>query len=57
VHELEKQPNVTLLPEHLFDELERPEIFHDEVHMNQLGHDRFSEILARQMRTVLGPPR
>jgi hypothetical protein len=57
VHELEKQPNVTLLPEHLFDELERPEIFHDEVHMNQLGLDRFSEILARQMRTVLGPPR
>jgi hypothetical protein len=57
LHELEKEPNVTLLPEHLFDELETPERFHDQVHMNQPGLDRFTEILARQMREVLGPAR
>jgi len=57
LHELEKEPNFTLLPEHLFDELETPERFHDEVHMNQLGLDRFTEILARTMREVLGPAR
>lgn len=54
---LAKHPNVTLLPEHLFDELERPELFHDELHMTQAGLDRFSEILAREMPKVLGPAR
>ena len=57
LHQLEKEPNITLLTEHLFDELETPEKFHDEVHMNQLGLDRFTEILAHTMRDVLGPAR
>jgi hypothetical protein len=57
VHLLEKEPNVTLLPESLFTELETPERFHDEVHMNQPGLDRFTEILAHTMRALLGPAR
>jgi hypothetical protein len=57
LHQLEKEPNVTLLPESLFNELEAPERFHDQVHMNQGGLDRFTEILARQMPQVLGPAR
>ena len=55
LHQLEREPNVVLLPEDLFNELETPERFHDEVHMNQPGMDRFTEVLARQMREVLGP--
>jgi hypothetical protein len=46
-----------LLPEDLFNELETTERFHDDVHMNQGGLDRFTEILARQMPVVLGPAR
>ena len=56
VHQLEKQyPNVVLLPEHLFDQLETPEFFKDEYHMTQPGLDRFTEILARKVREILGP--
>jgi hypothetical protein len=51
VHELDKEPNITLLPEDLFNELETPERFHDQVHMNQGGLDRFTEILAREMKS------
>lgn len=50
VYELDKQPGVTLLPEDLFNELETPERFHDQVHMNQGGLDRFTEILAREVK-------
>lgn len=52
---LAMEPNVTLMPEHLFDELERPEFFKDEVHLAQAGVDRFNEILVRQVREILGP--
>jgi hypothetical protein len=55
VHELDKEPNIALLPEGLFNELETPERFHDQVHMNQGGLDRFTEILARKMKDVLEP--
>ena len=55
VHELDREPNITLLPEDLFNELETPERFHDQVHMNQGGLDRFTETLARKMREVLEP--
>jgi hypothetical protein len=55
VRELDKLPGVTLLPKDLFNELETPERFHDQVHMNQGGLDRFTEILARKMKEVLEP--
>ncbi|MFM2125052.1 MAG: hypothetical protein RL328_1503 [Acidobacteriota bacterium] len=51
----QQQKNVILLPEHLFDDLERPEFFKDEYHMTQAGLDRFTEILVRQVREILGP--
>jgi hypothetical protein len=53
VHQLEKYPEVRLLREDLFNELETPERFHDEVHMNQGGLDRFTDILAHELPKVL----
>lgn len=55
VRMLAREPNVVLLPEHLFDELERPEFFKDEVHLTQAGVDRFTAILVRAVREILGP--
>ena len=42
------------LPEHRFDELERPELFGDALHMNQQGAVEFSAMLAREVARVLG---
>jgi hypothetical protein len=50
-------PEVILLPEHTLDDLERPELFADEMHMNGPGCAQFSLDLARAVRTMLGPPR
>ncbi len=47
---------VMLLDEHLFDELERPELFGDALHMNGAGGEIFSRKLASELRRVLGPP-
>jgi hypothetical protein len=52
---LAREKNVTLLPEHLFDELERPEFFKDEVHLTQAGAERFTVILVERVREILGP--
>jgi hypothetical protein len=43
-----------LLPEHRFDELERPELFGDALHMNQQGAVEFSGLLAQEVARVLG---
>jgi len=50
------QPDVVLLDEHRFDELERPELFGDPMHLNREGIERFSRILAEEVRRILGPP-
>jgi hypothetical protein len=50
------QPDVVLLDEHRFDELERPELFGDPLHLNGEGILRFSRILAEEARRILGPP-
>ncbi len=55
VRELAAHPEVTLMPEHFFDSLERPELFKDQVHLNQTGIELFSHMLAREMRELLGP--
>ena len=57
VRDLAAYPEVTLLPEHFFDSLERPELFLDQLHLNRTGSDQFSAMLAREMRELLGPPR
>lgn len=50
-------PNLILLPEHTLDDLERPELFTDELHMNGPGCAQFSLELGRAVRAALGPPR
>jgi hypothetical protein len=54
VRELSQRPGVTLAPEHVFDDLERPELFNDEVHLNGPGERRFTVELAREVRDLLG---
>ncbi len=56
IRELAGQPDVIVLNEHLFDELERPDLFLDARHLNGEGATRFSHSLAREVRKVLGPP-
>jgi lysophospholipase L1-like esterase len=56
IREFASQPHVILLDEHLFEPLERPEYYHDPLHLNAEGAVRFSTILAQEVRAVLGPP-
>ena len=53
VHELAGHPEIRLIPEHFFDSLERPDLFHDEVHLNEPGAEEFSRMLAFEMRDLL----
>ena len=48
-------PGAIVLDEHLLEGLERPELFMDEVHLNREGMHRFTGIVAREVRRVLGP--
>ena len=57
VRELAAQPNVTLIDEHFFDSLEKPELFRDELHLNGPGMVRFSLMLTQEVSRILGPPR
>jgi hypothetical protein len=52
VFRLAREPNVELLPEHLFDALERPGYFFDSVHMNRTGREKFTEILVRALEEL-----
>jgi hypothetical protein len=54
VRELAARPEVRLIPEDFYNGLERPELFYDEAHMNQLGGDEFSRMLAFEVRDLLG---
>lgn len=42
--------------EHFFEELERPELFGDVLHMNGPGAERFTLLLAAEVRKILGQP-
>jgi len=57
VRDLATQPNVTLIDEHFFDSLEKPELFSDELHLNGPGMNRFSLMLTEEVSRILGPPR
>jgi len=57
VRELGAQPNVTLIDEHFFDSLEKPEYFRDELHLNGPGMIPFSLMITNEVSRVLGPPR
>ena len=46
VAQASKNPAVTVLDEHFFDDLQRPDYFWDGLHMNRKGRDLFSRRLA-----------
>ncbi len=53
VRELGQQPGVILLPQHLFDSIERPALFIDQMHMNGPGCALFSRMLAAEVSHTL----
>jgi hypothetical protein len=57
VRELAAQPNVTLIDEHYFDSIERPDLFRDALHLNGPGMERFSIMIAQEVSRILGPAR
>jgi hypothetical protein len=57
VRQLAARPNVSLIDEHFFDELERPELFGDPLHLNRDGTERFSHMVAAEVGRILGPPK
>jgi hypothetical protein len=57
IRQIASQPNVIVLDEGLFNQLEHPELFWDAQHLNREGMERFSKILAAEVRRVLGPPK
>jgi hypothetical protein len=56
VREMGARGEATVIDEHCFDVLEKPELFHDAVHLNNQGCDEFSVLLCREIRNILGPP-
>jgi hypothetical protein len=57
VRELAAHPNVTLIDEHFFDSLEKPELFRDELHLNGPGMIPFSLMITQEVSRILGSPR
>ena len=55
IREFAARPGVLLCEEHAFDSLEQPKMFLDAFHMNHPGSQRFSELLPREIRKLLGP--
>jgi len=53
VRELAAHSEVRLIPETFYDALERAELFHDEVHLNEPGSEEFSRMLAFEIRDLL----
>jgi len=47
---------IALMPEHLFDSLERPELFGDAFHVNEEGGYEFSMMLAGEVGRLLTAP-
>lgn len=53
LRELASRPNVILIDENTFTDLERPELFKDPVHLNREGLARFSERMAAILRSLV----
>jgi hypothetical protein len=53
IRELATQPGVILMPEHLFDSIERPEMFMDQMHLNGPGSAQFSRLLGKAVSDTL----
>ena len=56
VRQIASQPDVIVLDERVFNQLEHPDLFWDGWHMNRPGMEAFSRLLATEVRRVLGPP-
>jgi len=52
--ELRRRPHVLVLDRDLFAELERPEFFYDSLHLNRAGRERFTKLLADELRSRFG---
>jgi hypothetical protein len=50
-------PNVTILPEDAFTHLQRPALFADVLHMNDVGHREFTLLLGQRLISILEPDR
>jgi hypothetical protein len=55
IREFASLPNVMLTGDNDFQSLERPELFKDGLHLNREGVARFSVMMAREIRRMLGP--
>ena len=53
VRDLASHPGVTVMDEHFFDPLEKPELFGDALHLNRAGLAEFSRMLAAEMPRIL----
>ena len=57
IRQIASQPDVIVLDEHVFNQLEHPELFWDGWHLNRDGMEQFSRLLASEVRRELGPPK
>ena len=57
IRQITSEPDVIVLDEHFFDPLERTDLFADPMHLTAEGMNRFSRMLATEVRRVLGPPK
>jgi hypothetical protein len=57
IRQIASEPDVIVLDEHLFDQLEHPDLFWDAWHLNRPGMEAFSHLLGSEVRRVLGPPK
>lgn len=48
-----REPHVVLTDEHLFDSLEKPDLFMDPLHLNGKGIELFSNMVAAEVRRIL----
>lgn len=53
IRDFASRPNVLLCDEHAFESLEHPEFFKDGLHLNLEGGNRFSYMLAREVKRLL----
>jgi len=57
IRQIAAQPDVVVLDERMFDQLEHPDFFWDAWHLNRPGMEAFSRLLATEVRRILGPPK
>lgn len=56
IHEFAQRGEAITMNEHIFEEIERPELFADALHMNGPGAERFTLLLATEIRKILEQP-